>query len=96
MIEAITSFASEPAAIAAPELSPATPGFANWLTQNVEGLNEKLASAESGLTQLATGETSNLHHVMLELQSAKLEFQLAMQVRNKVLEGYQEIMRMQI
>jgi flagellar hook-basal body complex protein FliE len=46
--------------------------------------------------QLATGESGNLHHVLLELEKAKLAFQLTVQVRNKILEGYQDIMRMQI
>lgn len=95
MIEAISPVMSESVVTTADKVSE-VPNFSNWLTQNVEGVNEKLVSAENGLAQLATGETSNLHHVMLELQSAKLEFQLVLQIRNKVLEGYQEIMRMQI
>lgn len=95
MIEAISPMMNE-SVIAAPEKTTGAPDFSSWLTQNIEGINEKLVSAENGLAQLATGETSNLHHVMLRLQSAKTEFQLALQIRNKILEGYQEIMRMQI
>jgi flagellar hook-basal body complex protein FliE len=96
MMEAITPLMSESANIAAPETSSSTASFGNWFAQNIGDLNTAMINADNGLTQLATGETSNLHHVMLELQSAKLEFDLAVQIRNKVLEGYQEIMRMQI
>lgn len=95
MIEAIAPIVGESTFMAA-EKATGVPNFSSWLAGSIEGMNEKLISAESGLTQLATGETTNLHHVMLELQSAKLEFQLAVQIRNKIIEGYQEVMRMQI
>jgi hypothetical protein len=46
--------------------------------------------------ELATGEVDNLHQVMLKLDEAKLSFQLMVQVRNKLLEAYQDILRMQV
>ncbi|MDH5228498.1 MAG: flagellar hook-basal body complex protein FliE [Gammaproteobacteria bacterium] len=70
--------------------------FAIWLNQGTGHLNQNIQQAESQLMALATGETNNLHHVMLSLEKAKTELQLAIQVRNKLLEGYQEIMRMQV
>jgi flagellar hook-basal body complex protein FliE len=42
------------------------------------------------------GEQGNLHEVMIALEKAKLSFELILAVRNKSLEAYQELMRMQI
>lgn len=70
--------------------------FEKWLDQEVTALNGQISTAEQSLTQLATGETGNLHQVMLDLEQARTSFQLVLQVRNKLLEGYQEMMRMQI
>lgn len=84
----ITSFAAKPGA--------AEPDFARWMSGQIGEVNTQMLSAQDGLARLATGETGNLHEVMLELSKAKLAFQLTVAVRNKVLEGYQDIMRMQI
>jgi flagellar hook-basal body complex protein FliE len=48
------------------------------------------------VARLAAGDTDNLHQVMIALEEAKLSFQLMVQVRNKLLESYQDILRMQI
>ncbi len=99
-LPSITQTAAETADIAATNLekpAAAAPGdFAHWMLEQVGDVNTKLVDAQNGLTQLATGETGNLHHVMLQIEEAKLAFSLTMQVRNKVLEGYQDIMRMQL
>ncbi len=70
--------------------------FANWLSRNMDALNLQLQQSEFEVRQLAVGEEDNLHQVMLSLEKAKLEFELVLQVRNRLFEGYQEIMRMQI
>ena len=70
--------------------------FSSWLTQQMNEVNSQINAAEAQVNQLAVGETGNLHEVMLSLEKAKLSFELVVQVRNKLLEGYQEIMRMQI
>ena len=70
--------------------------FADWFKTELTQLNEQIVSSEHKLEQLASGENNNLHEVMMSLEKAKLSFQLALQVRNKLMEGYQEIMRMQI
>jgi flagellar hook-basal body complex protein FliE len=48
------------------------------------------------LQQLAAGAPVNLHQVMIGLEESRMSFQLLMQVRNRLLEGYQEVMRMQV
>jgi flagellar hook-basal body complex protein FliE len=46
--------------------------------------------------QLAVGENTNLHQVMISLEKAHLSLELVVQVRNKVLEAYQNMMQMQV
>lgn len=82
------------------EHKPAAPGatadFSTWLTQQVDGLNQQLVNSDNQLRSLALGDAKNLHQVMISIEKAKLSFELALQVRNKLLEAYQDIMRMQI
>jgi flagellar hook-basal body complex protein FliE len=55
---------------------------------------EKEASAEA--EKLIKNETPDLHNVMIAIEKADLTFQLMMQVRNKIISAYEEIMRMQV
>ncbi len=71
-------------------------GFGDWLVQGAEALNQKLASANAAAAQFALGSDVPPHQVVLALEEARLSFQLAMQVRARLLEGYQELMRMQL
>jgi len=84
------SIGSSPAASAAP------PPFFQRLQAEVDATNDKLVTAETNLRDLATGKEGNIHHVMLSLEDARLSLQLLTQVRNKVLEAYQDLLRMQI
>ena len=95
-IEAIAPLAADSMPAIATEAPIAQADFSHWMSAQIGDVNAQIGSAQTGLSQLATGETGNLHHVMLELEKAKLAFQLTLQVRNKILEGYQDIMRMQI
>jgi flagellar hook-basal body complex protein FliE len=89
--------------IAAPESAAVPPmnntqrlDFGAVLDRELSSLNAQLGTAEQSLAQLASGASGNLHRVMLDLEQTRLSFQLAVQVRNKLLEGYQDLMRMQI
>ncbi|MBM7623526.1 flagellar hook-basal body complex protein FliE [Sporohalobacter salinus] len=46
--------------------------------------------------KLATGEVENVHQVMMSATKAKLSLDLTLQIRNKIVESYKEIMRMQV
>ena len=89
-------------ALVVPEFTTVEPGsgtrsdFARWLDVQTNEIDASLDRADHALQQLALGETSNIHHVMIALEEARLSFELALQVRNKVLEAYQEVMRMQV
>lgn len=70
--------------------------FRPWLTQALDKVNGDLVKADAGLQQLATGQVENLHQVMISLEEARLGLQLVVQVRNRLLEAYQEVLRMQV
>jgi flagellar hook-basal body complex protein FliE len=61
--------------------------------QEVEGSR---ASANQSIQQFLSGEGEDLHSTILASQRADLEFQMFLQVRNKVVSAYQEIMKMQM
>ena len=67
-----------------------------WLQAQLNTVNDQIMTSESNVRKLATGEEANLHEVMISLEKAKLSFELILAVRNKSLEAYQELMRMQI
>ncbi len=70
--------------------------FIDWMQNEVSATNRQIIDSETALRGLAAGKVNNLHQVMLALEKANTSFQLITQVRNKFLEGYQELMRMQI
>ena len=76
--------------------STGTSDFASWLAKEIGSVNDKLVSSDQLLQKLATGEVDNLHQVMIGIEEAKISFQLLVQVRNKLLDAYQDILRMQV
>lgn len=70
--------------------------FGKLVSEGLSAVNQQLKASEAGLQQLATGNIENLHQVMIQLEEARLSMQLLMQVRSRLLEAYQEVMRMQI
>jgi len=70
--------------------------FEPWLINKFDEVNEKINESDTLVRKLAMGETENLHQVMMALEKSKLQFTLVTEVRNKLLESYQEVMRMQI
>mgnify|MGYP003580200421 CR=1 FL=1 len=74
----------------------AGPSFAQIVSEGLQGVNQQLVASQADLQQLALGETRNLHEVMVRLEESRISFQLLMQVRNRVLEAYQDVMRMQV
>lgn len=54
------------------------------------------AEADTAVFQLAAGQADDLHGVMSALERASLALELTIAIRNKLVESYQEIMRMQV
>ena len=71
-------------------------GFGQALNTAIQGLSDSQNAADNATVQMASGEPVDLHEVMLARETASLHFQLAVQVRNKLIEAYQETMRMQV
>jgi flagellar hook-basal body complex protein FliE len=84
------------AATAAPAAAPATPagGFAQALTSALDGVNSSQQRAEDVSAAYEKGEVTDIAKVMLARQEAGVGFEATLQVRNKLLNAYQEIMRM--
>jgi flagellar hook-basal body complex protein FliE len=77
--------------------SGATGGsFGNIVKSALESLNQSQKSAEQEVARAVTGDSPDLHKTIIALQTADLGFQFALQVRNKVVGAYEEIMRMQV
>jgi len=70
--------------------------FGQWFTKEITAVNGQLLETDRNIQQLAVGETSNLHETMIRMEETRLSFQLLVQVRNRLLEAYQEVMRMQV
>jgi flagellar hook-basal body complex protein FliE len=79
-------------------LSASPPGasFGNLLGQMVNEVGAKQAAAGDAVSGMLSGQNVSLHQAMIAMQEANVSFQLMVEVRNKLLESYQELMRMQI
>ena len=84
-----------------PSETPAKPtgedaSFGAVLKDSLAQVNQLQHEADGAIQSLTTGGTATLHDTMLALQKAELSFKLMMQVRNKIVEAYQEVLRMQV
>jgi flagellar hook-basal body complex protein FliE len=70
--------------------------FGSTLKQAIGSLSSLGEQADASTLKLATGEPVDIHEVMLNTEQASLGFQVALQVRNKLVDAYSEIMRMSI
>ena len=72
------------------------PSFPEMLKRGLEEVNRLQIDAGSQVSDMVTGQTDNLHQVMIAVEEAGIAFQLTMQVRNQILKAYDELMRMPI
>ena len=70
--------------------------FADYLKESINSVNTSQNQADGLAQKLANGENVDLQQVMVAAQKASITLQTTMEVRNKVVEAYQEIMRMQM
>jgi len=75
---------------------PAGDSFAGMLGRMVADVNAKQSAAAEAVAGLQAGQGVPLHQAVIAMEEASVSFQLMVEVRNKLLESYQEIMRMQI
>jgi len=62
------------------------------LVDNVDSLQK---DADASIKGLVTGETTNLHDVKIKMEEAGIAFDLMMEIRNKLLDAYQQVLKMQ-
>jgi flagellar hook-basal body complex protein FliE len=70
--------------------------FLNSLSDAFGSLNTQLSSADSSMANFASGGSADLQSVMLQMEEASVSLKSAVDVRDKLLEAYQEIMRTQL
>jgi flagellar hook-basal body complex protein FliE len=70
--------------------------FQKILTGSIDKLESLNNDASDAVQKFMTGENEELHTAVLATQKASLAFELGLQVRNKVVDAYQEVMKMQI
>jgi flagellar hook-basal body complex protein FliE len=69
--------------------------FEAVLKNAVSGVEQLHTNAQDQVTQLAKGDRQDIHSVMIAVEKADVAFQLMMQVRNKIVNAYQEVSKMQ-
>ena len=101
MIDPIQSGAVNPAAAnpAAVDGSQATPGgksFLDVMFDSLDEVNRLQSEADQGVQQLLTGETDNVAEVFAAANKAGIAFDLLMEIRNKLVDAYQEIQQIRV
>ncbi len=70
--------------------------FADTLNEAISNVNQLQKSSDKAMQDLATGRTDNVAEVMITAEKADIALKLMVQVRNKIIDAYQEIMKMQV
>ncbi len=90
---------SNPLPIKQPDTSNVTKAkedFGELLSQTIGEVNQKQVDGDTATTKLQTGEAKHLHEVMIAVEQADISLRMLVQMRNKALQAYEEIMRMQV
>lgn len=86
--------------IALPPMSPGTAapteGFGNMLDGLVSTVEAKQGAAQAATRSILLGDSDQLHQGVIAMQEASVAFSMMVEVRNKLVESYQELMRMQV
>lgn len=70
--------------------------FSDYLKNAIKQVDELEKQSKAVAADFAAGKTDNIHEVMIAAQKADIAIQFTLQIRNKILDAYNEIMRMQI
>jgi flagellar hook-basal body complex protein FliE len=87
--------ASRTRAGGAPEVGT-QPTFGDLVKDFAGDVNDLQFSAGDAINMLATGRSTDVHQVMIAVEEASVAMDLMLEIRNRVLEGYQELIRMQV
>ena len=78
------------------ESDPDGPGFAEILKNSIQHVNALQKDADQAIEDLTTGKTENFTEVLTAVEKADLAFRAVMQIRNKLLDAYEEINRLRV
>ena len=70
--------------------------FSKVLTESIEKVNDLQKQADKAIDELAIGDSKDIVQTMIQMEKADVSFRLMMQVRNKILQAYEEVMRTQV
>ena len=93
MAESATAVAPQSAL---PELAPPDGVSFDTLVSGIQELNQKLVASTDAVHAMALGQVDNMHQAMMAGEQTRLAFDLMLQVRGKILDAYQELLRMQV
>lgn len=77
-------------------VAKSTAGFGDMLTSMVTKVNDSQIAGDQAVRKLQSGNAQHLHEVMIAAEEADISLRMLVQMRNKALTAYEEIMRMQI
>ena len=80
----------------APELAGNSGSFATLLQQSLDQVNGLQHDADAAARGFALGQAPSVHSTMIAMEKADIALRLTMKIRNKVVEAYQDVMRMQV
>ncbi|MBI3327980.1 MAG: flagellar hook-basal body complex protein FliE [Nitrospinae bacterium] len=75
---------------------PASPSFDQVLKDSLLSVDRLKKEADEAIQRLTVNGGVSIHKTMIAMEKADLSFRLMMQIRNKIVEAYQEVMRMQV
>jgi flagellar hook-basal body complex protein FliE len=81
---------------AAPGSSEGAKSFGQILSDSIQSVNAAQKESDTKMNELAVGKNQNIPEIMISAEKADIQLRLMVQVRNKIIEAYQEIMKMQV
>jgi flagellar hook-basal body complex protein FliE len=73
-----------------------TKSFSDFLMNSVKDVNDLQLKANESMEKLATGNKADIHETLIAVEKAEIAFKAMNQIRQKVIEAYKEVMRMQV
>jgi flagellar hook-basal body complex protein FliE len=96
VVEGIGSLVPKPIAINIQPADTTKVSFQQLLASGIEATNVKIAEADRLVSAFAVDSEIPLHRVTFALEEARLSLEMMIQVRNRLIEGYQQVMNMQV
>ena len=93
-ISSLGKLANAPGALKA-DTPPGSTGFSELIDHFVKSTNDSQMASDQSIQDLVTGKEDNVQKVVMAVANAEMSFQLFMEIRNKLIDSYNELMRMQ-